>query len=327
MGSGAVSGGSGESVSLALPAWAPRLFGRGRGARRPEDDGVAQTASQELDAIESLRQSSVVVRAVVPPLANAADTPRFGPAAAVAASPERHGQAARRYTAELATTHRPTPPPPGPAPPEASPLGSALRLFGGQPGDRQQPQQHAARASSGADPQGRQLSSSQKLRGSLFADDDDDPEPTAPPQPPPGRFGWFRHQQPAVPAGGAVAAAGAGLPAAAAAGPLPAATWTASQASELSQQAGGSRLPPPPAFRAPSAASMHRFSSSPQQDLPHEAPTHLMRQVRRWHARCAAYLAVPCFLAAQLSAPLPVLRPAAAVHAGGGGQVLPLQVD
>ena len=113
------TGGSAGSVSLAPPAWAARLFGGGDQRQEhnaADDDDMVQQGSLELEGMESLRESSVVVRPSPPPLSDAATTPRFGAAARAAApSPTQLQQPAgsRRYAAEMATTYRPPPPPPG----------------------------------------------------------------------------------------------------------------------------------------------------------------------------------------------------------------------
>ena len=262
------TGGSAGSVSLAPPAWAARLFGGGDQRQEhnaADDDDMVQQGSLELEGMESLRESSVVVRPSPPPLSDAATTPRFGAAARAAApSPTQLQQPAgsRRYAAEMATTYRPPPPPPG-----ASPLGEAYRLFGQPtPAAAVDPAAAAEAAWSGYQEEAPPLSQKQ-----LFGEQ---ALPTAPPPPlPPGRFGWFRHPQPA-------AAPAEALPAAAAADPLPAASWgTSSLSGPTSMPPAGTGLPPPPLFRPPSAASMTRIPSSQQQLLPSEGAAHGAQQV------------------------------------------------
>lgn len=254
-----------------------------------------QRGSTELGAVDSLRESSVVVRPVAPPLANAAATPRLG-----ARGPAPSGAAAARLPAEVATMPPQPPLPPvvvPPAPPTVSPLAAALgappaAAAARQPAAWGQPQQPGLQAptwgqhppAAGPAPQ-QQLPGSfplwgQKVQQAAYRD----PPPPALQQPlPPGRFGWQRvnqsptKQQPLPGATEAAAAAAAAAMAGKAAAVAAADSWTSSEGDptapphwqqrppEQSQPSTDARQQA--AMQAPTAAAMARCGSSQQQLL------------------------------------------------------------
>ncbi|PRW39140.1 kinase domain [Chlorella sorokiniana] len=278
-----------ESVSLRPRSWAGRLFGGG--AAEPEDE--MQRGSTELGAVDSLRESSVVVRPVAPPLANAAVTPRLG-----AMVPAPSSAAAARLPADVATLPPQPPPQPvvvPPAPPTASPLAAALGAPAAaaqqQPAAWGQPQQPGLQAPSwgqhppATGPAPQQPTAAlplwgQKVQQAAYRD----PPPPAPQQPlPPGRYGWQRvNQSPVKPqplpaATGDAAAATAAAMAGKAAAMAAADSWASSEGDpsappQLQQHAAEQRQPA--AMQPPLAAAMARRGSSQQQLLtPREATT------------------------------------------------------